>query len=117
MNYVQILFSLFTTSVIACGSLINYFEKYLPQFISQSFRYGKFSVVGKKSILTIEVPKSWFKHFYVLAVILFTYLLSVIIAVYLCEFKVPYYLLQILDTLCGEERYAHSMLFNFIVYN
>jgi hypothetical protein len=47
-----------TIFVIIVGCLINNIEKYLPVFLTQTFRHGKFAYRGKPSQLKIiEVPK------------------------------------------------------------
>jgi len=51
-------FSCMTIFVVVFGCLINNIEKYLPVFMKQTFRHGKFAYEGKSSQLKIiEVPK------------------------------------------------------------
>jgi hypothetical protein len=57
-NLLKIGFSLMTIFVVVMGCLINNIEKYLPAFLTQTFRHGKFAYQGKPSQLKIiEVPK------------------------------------------------------------
>lgn len=57
-NLLKIGFTLMTLFIVVIGGLINNFEKSLPIFISQTFRYGKFAYKGKLSaIKVVEVPK------------------------------------------------------------
>lgn len=110
INYVQLIFALLTSSVIALGSLINYFEKYLPAFISEIFRYGKFAFNDKKQSLIkpVQVPKSWFKHFYVFSSFLTLFALYVVIQAYIFEIGPPLWLSKLLDISCGNLRRATS---------
>jgi thiamine transporter ThiT len=57
-NLLKLGFSLMTIFVVVGGCLINNIEKYLPAFLTQTFRYGKFAYQGKPTQLKIiEVPK------------------------------------------------------------
>ncbi|XP_066141482.1 polyprenol reductase [Euwallacea fornicatus] len=105
MNLISILFCLLTSTMIIYSSLINLFEPKLPHILSQIFRFGKFGAKAK-SKLVMEVPKSWFKHFYICAFIEFTYLIWLVTMVYLFHMKVPSYVRFLLDCLCGTERIA-----------
>lgn len=108
INYVQLTFALLTSSLIAVGSLINYFEKYLPAFISQIFRYGKFAYNGKNSYLIkpIQVPKSWFRHFYFVSSNLTLFTLYLVVNAYVFEVGPPLWVIRLLDCCCGSLRNA-----------
>ncbi|XP_050298626.1 polyprenol reductase [Anthonomus grandis grandis] len=103
MNFIQALFSLMAASVIMFSTVINLFESKLPNFFSQIFRYGKFAA-ERKSCLAIEVPKSWFKHFYYAAIFEYMYAFGLVIAVYFFGLPVPEIIKQILDLVCGVNR-------------
>ena len=105
VNYLQLIMLFMTFTILILGSMINYLENYIPVFVSQTFRYGKFAYKGKPSKLkVIEVPKSWFKHFYVFASIYCVCALYFAIDVYLYDAKPPKWLLSYLDFLCGSTR-------------
>lgn len=109
INYVQLIFALMTSSIIALGSLINCFEKYLPAFIKETFRYGKFSYTGKSSFIKpIKVPKSWFKHFYVFSSVLTIIALNLVVQVYVFGIQPPALIIEILDVCCGILRTPSS---------
>lgn len=108
MNYVQLAFCFMATTIIIFSSLINCLEQKLPCVLSQAFRYGKFSAKGRKSKFNIEVPKSWFKHFYVVAFVIYTYVLWLVTTVYILEWTVPKYVLNFLDLVCGTERISQT---------
>ena len=106
LNYISILFSLMTTSVILLGSLVNSFEKYIPSIFSHTLRYGKFSCKGELFLTTFEVPKAWFKHFYVYSSILSSLSLGFLICVYILKVHVPIFVYDTLDYLGGSFRLA-----------
>lgn len=116
VNYVQLFFTFFTTIIIVTGSLINSFEAYLPAFISQIFRYGKFAYNGseKTSKLVISMPKSSFRQFYKFAVIIFTFILIIATKVYVYGENAPSWLRFIVDLTCGKDRVAYGKNGNFI---
>lgn len=105
MNFIRVLFCLLTAVIIISSSIINFFESRLPPFLSRIFRYGKFSS-EKPSRLAIEVPKSWFKHFYILAFFVYTYLLWLVAGVYIFNMNVPDHVTYFLDLSCGHRRVA-----------
>lgn len=74
MNYIKLYFSSIITVLIALGILINKFEKYTPVHVRNLFYYGKISTNTKHKLL-MEVPKSWFRHFYVYSSFLSTFML------------------------------------------
>ncbi|KAF2900042.1 hypothetical protein ILUMI_06146 [Ignelater luminosus] len=78
MNYIQLYFSSIITVLIVLGILINKFEKYTPVYVKNLFHYGKTSTKSKHKLL-IEVPKSWFKHFYVYSSLLSTFMLVLVV--------------------------------------
>lgn len=107
LNYMQILFSSLSLNIILLGSLINTFEKYLPVLIKRAFRYGKFSCEEESKVaVKMEVPKSWFRHFYVMAVILSSGALYLMVNCYFFGGEVPVWLFRFLDSCCGILRQA-----------
>ncbi|XP_019869054.1 polyprenol reductase isoform X2 [Aethina tumida] len=109
MNYIQLAFSFFITVIIVFGSLLNVFEDYLPIVFVQAFRYGKFEVKGRtKSKLVQELPKSYFRHFYRLALIIQTYVFYLVVSVYLFNAELPNWIEDLLNLSCGNDRTAHT---------
>lgn len=74
----------------------------------KNFRYGKFGVKKEISKLAIEVPKSWFKHFYVLAFYIFIYIFYLVTCTYVFNNDVPRWFIQLLNITCGRDREATS---------
>lgn len=126
VNLVRIGFILIAAYVGFIGLLINYVEAYLPAFLTRSYRYGKISAnVDQPVIAKIEVPKRWFKHFYVFAAPASTYVLYLIVRKFLWENDVPKYVLWVLDTCLGPSRqplvspectFLAALLFNLHVW-
>lgn len=111
VNYVQLLFSSMVLTIIFMSSLINSFEKYLPVFIRRSFRYGKFACTENAKFVTkTELPKSWFRHFYVFSSILSLYALNCAIQVYIYESSPPEWLERMLDNYFGVFRRGRGKL-------
>lgn len=109
----MVLFSLLTTSIILSGSLLNYFENKLPTFFIKIIRYGKFAHKGKMSgldKLIIEVPKCWFRHFYVIGVLVYVIVFYQATITFIFNSDFPNWLHDFLNVSCGTNRKAHSKL-------
>lgn len=110
MNLILVLFSLLTSSVILSGALLL-FETKLPTFVIKSIRYGKFAYKDKKSDkMMIEVPKSWFKHFYCIGVLFFTVIFFEASRIYIFNSPTPSWLQEVLNITCGTNRQSFSKL-------
>ncbi|KAG7204957.1 hypothetical protein KM043_005343 [Ampulex compressa] len=89
------------------GLLLNYVESYLPVVITRSYRYGKFaSKINEPLAERFEVPKRWFKHFYILAAPASIYTLYLVISVYFYNASISNATYWILDILLGSSRKA-----------
>ncbi|KAJ8933464.1 hypothetical protein NQ318_011287 [Aromia moschata] len=110
MNYILLGFSFLTTNIILIGSLLNAFENMLPIFLIKMLRYGKFTCKAQLpkmySTFILEVPKSWFKHFYILAVLTYSYIVYLTISTYIFKKEIPVWFNTLLTLLCGEGRTA-----------
>ncbi|XP_023704176.1 polyprenol reductase [Cryptotermes secundus] len=107
-NLLKIGFSLMTIFVVVMGCLINNIEKYMPVFLTQTFRHGKFAYQGKPSQLKIiEVPKSWFRHFYVFASVYTTLSLILTFGIYFLSWELSPWLVTLLDLLASSNRKAN----------
>lgn len=107
MNLINLLFIQFTIVIVLLGSLMNLVEDYLPAYIKQMFRYGKHSYDGDKRdklINKIEIPKAWFKHFYIFAIVWSWLGFILSISVYFYNYVPHSYLFSYLDISCGSDR-------------
>lgn len=94
-----------TVIIAVFGSLLNTIEKRLPTFISQSYRFGKFSYEGERSkILVVEVPKRWFSHFYIAAALYSVMCLYLAIHVYIFGGSAPVEFIKLLNTVATSQR-------------
>lgn len=100
-------FSFMTIFVVVLGCLINSVEKCLPVCMKQAFRHGKFAYEGKSSQLKIiEVPKSWFRHFYVFASVYSALALIITCGIYFLSWQLSPWLVKLLDLLASSNRQA-----------
>ncbi|XP_026765432.2 polyprenol reductase [Galleria mellonella] len=83
LNILDIIFLGLAFAATVTGVLINNFEKHVPPFIIKGYRYGSFAYKGSDAnfLQLIEVPKAWYRHFYLFSslfgVITLTYMTSV----------------------------------------
>lgn len=118
LNLLKFGFAALAFFMVFVGALINTMERHLPLFIVQTFRYGKFSYVGKESFIKpIEVPKRWFRHFYIFAAF-FSSLATVIVCnVYYFGGKIDPWLLRTLDLLAPGRKASVGSMNVFIAIN
>lgn len=133
MDLIKLLFLQLTFCIVVLGSLVSLVEPYLPgeikelsnlqsindflipDIIKQSFRYGKHAHKGKseKLVEKTEMPKSWFKHFYVFAFIWSWLFLYLAVDVYFSGSKPSKFLIGYLNLSCGSDRQSESMKNDF----
>lgn len=113
-NFVKIGYSLIIAPIIIFGLLLNLFEKYLPTAVIQTIRYGKFAYKGEKDqlITKLEVPKEYFKHFYVFSTAYSSLVLIVMINIYVFGASVPLGFVQLLDFTVGVSRQSTGLYYS-----
>jgi len=106
MNFIDLIFINFIVVIVVLGALINFIEPYLPVFITQTFRYGKHSYKGapNKIAQLSEIPKSYFKHFYVFALIWSILIMYLVTWTYVGNYPLPDFVIISLDVICGKSR-------------
>ena len=109
-NLVNFLLVQLIFTIVILGGLVTTLEKYLPAFVAQTFRYGKHAYKGKSVgfVAASEVPKSWFKHFYVFAFLWSSLAYFYVINLYFYGVKVPNYVVKFLDLTCSANRESRS---------
>lgn len=115
LNYIDLVFICFTATIVILAVCINVSGDNLPTLLVQSFRYGKHAYTGTPSRLvqSVEIPKSYFKHFYVFAIVWAISIFYLTFSVYFLGAVVPIWIIDILDFLCGSDRIATSEYFFF----
>ncbi|XP_061400967.1 polyprenol reductase [Musca vetustissima] len=103
LNLVNTIFIGFTVIIVIFGSLITAVESILPDFIKQSFRYGKHKHNGPEITMVsrMEVPKSWFKHFYIFAFSWAMLALYLVLKGIIMHSTAPEYVIEFLDFMAG----------------
>ena len=110
INLIWFVLAFFTLWMVIFGGLVNsYLEKYIPRLFSDAFRYGKTLRNDSSHYLIrfIEVPKSYFLHFYIFATVFISFLLYRCVDTYLLGNKVPRWMINSLDVL-GTAKRANS---------
>lgn len=110
INLVNILFLTFYLSCLIIGILLT-FGKILPQSIVQIFVYGKHAFKDEKStkfVEKIEVPKSWFGHYYFFAMLLSGSVTTIAACAYLTGHATHELFIEHLDLICGKNREVKS---------
>ncbi|XP_067212358.1 polyprenol reductase isoform X2 [Linepithema humile] len=122
INIIRYVFILNSMIILSFGILINCFEPYLPILITRLFRYGKFSIKVQQALVAkLEVPKRWFRHFYIFAGPASTIILCLILYKYLYNGNIPEIVFILLDTSLGTSRKplisAEYVILAIVIFN
>ncbi|KAF9813150.1 hypothetical protein SFRURICE_015639 [Spodoptera frugiperda] len=84
INIIDFIFLNLAFAVTFTGVIINNFEKYVPAFIIKGYRYGSFAYQGSDAnyLQVIEIPKAYYRHFYLFSTIFSATMLSYMFVVY-----------------------------------
>ncbi|XP_058458837.1 polyprenol reductase [Malaya genurostris] len=106
INLINFLFTQLIVVIVVLGVLIATIEKYLPSAISQTFRYGKHAHKGQadRFVSLLEVPKSWFKHFYIFAALWSASAFYFMVNAYFAGKVTPGYVIDFLDIMATTKR-------------
>ncbi|RZC41260.1 polyprenol reductase-like [Asbolus verrucosus] len=116
INLCKCLFASITFFMVFFGALINLCEPYLPVLFTRTFRYGKFACKEESLLVKkAEVPKSYFRHFYLTAALLYyPVAFYQVLSAYVFDGEVSNWFKILLDFSCGSDRIAtinnHSKL-------
>jgi len=103
INLIWSVLAFFSIYMVIFSFLINLLEPYTPKILSDTFGYGKTTNENLNVIVRlIQVPKSYFFHFYIFAVILMGLMLIQTFKVAMFGHPVPVWLEQTLNFLCFE---------------
>lgn len=116
LNLINILFMQLTFTIVILSVLVNLIEKYLPTSIKQMFRYGKHAHKDDSHELVekIEIPKAWFSHFYIFAIVWSWMWLVLAVRIYFFDNQPHSVLIAYLDLSCGKNRSVESKFMNLI---
>uniref|UniRef100_A0A1Q3F433 Polyprenal reductase n=1 Tax=Culex tarsalis TaxID=7177 RepID=A0A1Q3F433_CULTA len=106
VNLINFLFVQLFVLIVLLGGLIATVERYLPNAIRQSFRYGKHAFQGPQDRFTslLEVPKAWFKHFYVFAAVWSAIGFYFMVNAYFMGRPTPGFVVDFLDIMATNRR-------------
>ncbi|XP_013792664.1 polyprenol reductase-like [Limulus polyphemus] len=111
MNYITIIWLLSTFILSFTGILVLYFPIHVPQILRSFFKYGKAAEPYEKYyhfLRVLELPKSWFVHFYIFASILYSFVTWMICSVYFQKKQVPSFVLDLLHIFAGPNQRASA---------
>ncbi|KZC13962.1 PREDICTED: polyprenol reductase [Dufourea novaeangliae] len=105
INFIRILFIFAAIFTGIVGFLLNFVEPYLPVALTRAYRYGKFSDnTYQPIVMKAELPKRWFKHFYIFAAPASSYALYLVLYKYLWKGDISKNVLWVLNICLGTNR-------------
>lgn len=108
LNLVDFIFINFFIVMLVSAILMLSKEDSLPRALRQSLRYGKHCYKGTNDALVslLEIPKSWFKHFYLFAGAYSSIAALLVCYVYGIGGRPPIFVENFLDFVYGPQRVA-----------
>ncbi|XP_061706764.1 polyprenol reductase [Cydia pomonella] len=106
LNTLDFIFLNLAFMVTCTGYLINNYETYVPAFIIQGFKYGSFAYQGNGAIFiqAIEIPKSYYRHFYSFSSVLSALTLVYMYLIYFLDFSVNKYVVIFLNKILEQNE-------------
>lgn len=111
INVLEFIFLNLAFTVTFTGIIINNYEKYVPAFIIKGYRYGSFAYQGSEAnfLQVIEIPKAYYRHFYLFSSIFSTAMLFYMFMVYFFRITVNYPVYFVLKVLLQENEPSVSV--------
>ncbi|CAG9856560.1 unnamed protein product [Phyllotreta striolata] len=104
-NLVKFYFIGNTAAVFMGALLMSFWGESLPH-IGRLIRYGR-TGRGTRDIWGFNIPKSRFRHFYIVATIVFTVILCHVTCFYVFGFKVPSFYMDFIESITHPNRKVH----------
>jgi 3-oxo-5-alpha-steroid 4-dehydrogenase 3 / polyprenol reductase len=113
LNILDIIFVGLASVTTFTGVVINNFEKHVPAFIIKGYRYGSFAYKGSEAnfLQLIEIPKSWYRHFYLFASLFGSAILFYTLLVYYMNYAVNKYISLFLRILLEQDEPAGMLTY------
>ncbi|XP_041972811.1 polyprenol reductase-like [Aricia agestis] len=111
LNILDVGFMFIATFTFITGYFIKQYERHLPAFIIQTYKYGSFAHdgVGDKFVTSTEIPKAFYKHFYAFSSVLSVITLLYALCVYFLDFSVNGICVYMLSLLLEQEKPSVSV--------
>ncbi|PZC83430.1 hypothetical protein B5X24_HaOG207813 [Helicoverpa armigera] len=111
INVIDFIFLNLAFAVTFTGVIINNFEKYVPAFIIKGYRYGAFAYQGSDAnfLQVIEIPKAYYRHFYLFSTLFSASMLSYMVVVYFFGATVSFPVHFVLKVLLQENEPSVSV--------
>lgn len=84
LNILEFIFLSLAVAVTFTGVLVSKYENHLPAFVIKGFKYGSFAYQGSGGnfLEIIEIPKAYYRHFYLFSSVLSVLTLGYMFMVY-----------------------------------
>lgn len=106
INIIEFVFLSLATAVTFTGVIISKYESYVPAFIIKGFKYGSFAYQGSGGnfLEAIEIPKSYYRHFYLFSSIHSVATLVYMYVVYYHDYGVNKYVSAVLRAILEQDE-------------
>lgn len=116
LNILELIFLSLAFLVTFTGFLINHFERYVPEIIIQGYKYGSFAHRGSNAnyLSAIEIPKSYYRHFYVFSSLFSSTMLFYMYLAYFRDYSVHPYVPAVFKFFLEKDKTAVTGLGAFV---
>lgn len=124
LNILEFIFLTLALTVTFTGVLISKYENHLPAFVIKGYKYGSFAYQGSGGnfLQIIEIPKAYYRHFYLFSSALSVLTLGYMFMVYYLDYGVHRYIQFALKLILEQDEpsgkisidFTHIFIQNFI---
>ncbi|XP_026326394.1 polyprenol reductase [Hyposmocoma kahamanoa] len=111
LNILEFIFLSLAFTVTFTGVLISKYENHLPAFVIKGYKYGNFAYQGSGGnfLQIIEIPKAYYRHFYLFSSVLSVFTLGYMFVVYYFDCGVSRYIQFVLKLLLEQHEPSVSV--------
>lgn len=115
LNILEFIFLSLAFTVTFTGVLISKYENHLPAFVIKGYKYGSFAYQGSGGnfLQIIEIPKAYYRHFYLFSSILSVFTLGYMFVVYYFDCGVSRYIQFVLKLLLEQYEPSGKILIEY----
>lgn len=115
LNILEFIFLSLALVVTFTGVLISKYENHLPVFVIKGYKYGSFAYQGSGGnfLQLIELPKAYYRHFYLFSSTLSVITLGYMFMVYSLDYDVNRYAQFTLKLLLEQYEPSGKIYINF----
>lgn len=116
LNILEFIFLSLAAAATFTGVLISKYENHLPAFVIKGYKYGSFAYQGSEAnyLQVIEIPKAYYRHFYLFSSVLSVVTLGYMFMVYYLDYGVHRFVQFALGLILEQDEPSGKILLEFL---